>query len=120
MSLQNYCTNAYGGKFETLTADQKVQVLQDLFDNKAEALTYFDGPTPAELFNEFHDLVTAGYWTDPLYGGNLNMAGWNLLAFPGVNNGTAQGYTSIQLATASTPTRLPPLSLGDIQRGATM
>ncbi len=120
ISLQNYCTKVLGAKFENLTSDQKTQVLQDLFDNKTEALTYFDGPTPAEFFNELHDMVTAGFWTDPLYGGNIGMVGWNLLAFPGVNGGTAQGYNSIQLATASTPTRLPPLSLGDLQRGATM
>jgi gluconate 2-dehydrogenase gamma chain len=120
MSLQNYCINAYGGKFETLTSAQQTQVLQDLFDNKAAALTYFKGPSPAEFFNELHDMVTAGYWTDPLYGGNIGMVGWNLLASNGVNSGAAQNHTTIELARATTPTRLPPLSLSQIQRGATM
>jgi hypothetical protein len=120
MYLQKYCTSAYGGKFEALASDQQSQILQDLFDNKAEALAIFTGPSPAEFFNELHDMVTAGYWTDPLYGGNIGMVGWELLASNGTNSGTSQGYTPLQLATSSTPTRLPPLSLADLQRGATM
>lgn len=118
--LDSYCKSAFGGSFQSLTATQQTTVLQNLFSNDATALTFFTGPTPAEFFNELHDMVTAGYWTDPLYGGNIGMVGWNLLAFPGLNQGTSAGYTSIQLATASTPTRLTPLSLGDLQRGATM
>ncbi len=120
MYLQNYCNSAYGGKFETLTSAQQNQVLQDLFDNKAAAVSFFTGPTPAEFFNELHDMVTAGYWTDPLYGGNIGMVGWELLASNGVNSGGAQNHTTVELARASTPTRLPPLSLSQIQRGATM
>jgi gluconate 2-dehydrogenase gamma chain len=117
MYLQDYCNSAYGGKFENLSSTQQTQVLQDLFDNKP---TNFEGPTPPEFFNEIHDMVTAGFWADPLYGGNVGMVGWALLASNGVNSGAAQGFTTIQLATASSPTKIPPLSLGDIQRGATM
>ncbi len=121
--LQNYCTSAKGGKFETLSSDTRTTVLQELFDNdpKNTALqSAFQGPTAAEFFNEIHDLVTAGYWTDPLYGGNIGMVGWNLLAFPGVNSGSDQGLSTIKLATASTPTKLPPKSLGDLQKGGKM
>jgi gluconate 2-dehydrogenase gamma chain len=121
--LQNYCNAAKGGNFEKLSSDIKTTVLQELFDNNSSnsALqSAFQGPTAAEFFNEVHDMVTAGYWADPLYGGNVGKAGWNLLASNGVNSGGPQGYTPIQLATSTTPTKLPPLSLGDIQRGATM
>jgi hypothetical protein len=107
MYLQNYCSSAYGGKFETLASDKQTQVLQDLFDNKPAAIAFFTGPTPAEFFNELHDMVTAGYWTDPLYGGNIGMVGWQLLASNGVNSGVGQNHTTIELARASTPTRLP-------------
>jgi gluconate 2-dehydrogenase gamma chain len=121
--LQNYCQAAKGGKFETLSADVKTAVLQEMFDNKTDNTALqsaFQGPRADEFFNEVHDMVTAGYWADPLYGGNINKAGWELLASNGVNSGQAQGYSTIQLATSSTPTRIPPLSLGDIQKGATM
>ncbi len=118
MYLQEYCKSTFGNNFEKLNSTQQVQVLEDLFDN---APTNFKGgPTPAELFNEFHDMVTAGYWTDPLYGGNMGMVGWSLLGFPGVNSGAAQGYTTIQLATSDKPIPLPPMSLAQIQKGAPM
>jgi hypothetical protein len=98
-------------------------VLQEMFDNNPDNTALqsaFQGPNAAEFFNEIDDMVVAGFWTDPLYGGNMGMVGWSLLASNGVNSGGQQGYSTIQLATSTTPTRLPPLSLGDIQRGATM
>lgn len=121
--LQNYCTAAKGGNFETLSADTKTAVLQELFDNSSsntDMQSAFQGPTAAEFFNEVHDMVVAGFWTDPLYGGNIGMVGWSLLASNGVNSGASQGFATIQLATSTSPTRLPPLSLGDIQSGAQM
>ena len=123
VSMQTYCNTAYGGNFEKLTSGQQTQVLQDLFDNKSDNTKLqdaFQAPNAAEFFNELHDMVTAGFWTDPLYGGNQGMVGWQLLASNGVNNGTAQNHTAIELAIASSPTKIPPLSLGDLQKGAQM
>ncbi len=121
--LENYCQAAKGNKFESLSSAVQTTVLQEMFDNSASNTALqsaFQGPNAAEFFNEVHDMVTAGYWADPLYGGNVGKAGWKLLASNGVNSGTGQGYSTIQLATSTTPTKLPPLSLGDLQRGATM
>ncbi len=118
LSFQAYCKSTYGNNFEKLTSTQQVQAIQDLADNTPTNFT--DGPTPAEFFNELHDMVTAGYWTDPLYGGNIGMVGWQLLGFPGVNSGAAQGYTTIQLATSTTPIPLPPMSLAQLQKGGKM
>ncbi len=123
ISIQTYSNSAYGGNFENRTSTQQTQLLQDLFDNKADNTNLqnaFQAPNAAEFFNELHDMVTAGFWADPLYGGNQGMVGWQLLASNGVNNGTAQNHTAIELATASTPTRLPPLSLAQLQKGAPM
>ncbi len=124
MFLQEYCNAAKGGKkFEALASADQITVLEELFDNSADNTALqsaFQGPTAAEFFNEIHDMVVAGYWADPLYGGNIGKVGWSLLASNGVNQGGGQGYTTIQLALSTTPTKLPPLSLGDIQRGATM
>ncbi len=124
MYLQNYCQSAKGNKFESLSSDAQLAVLQEMFDdspsNTALQSAFQGGPTAGEFFNEIHDMVTAGYWTDPLYGGNVGKVGWDLLAFPGLNQGTSQGYNGIKLATTSTPVRLPALSLGDVQQGASM
>lgn len=117
--LQNYCVAAYGGKFETLTSTQQTQVLQDMFDNKSDnskLQSAFQGPNAAELFNEFHDLVTAGFWTDPIYGGNQGMVGWKLIAFNANYWGDDIGLGAAKLMLQSTPTRLSPMSLSQLQK----
>jgi len=123
MFLQEYCKAAKGDKFENLSQDTQITVLQEMFDNSSTNTamqTAFQGPTAAEFFNEIHDMVTAGFWADPLYGGNNGKVGWKLLASNGLNMGAAQGFTTIQLALSTTPTKLPPLSLGDVQKGVVM
>lgn len=117
--LENYCTAAKGGKFETLSSATQTTVLQEMFDNSATntALqTAFQGPNAAEFFNEIHDMVTAGFWSDPLYGGNQGMVGWELLAFNANYWGDDIGLGAVKLMVASTPTRLPPKSLGQLQK----
>jgi len=111
--LQDYSKTTYGQNFEKLNTSQQTQILQDLFDNKP---TNFQGPTPAELFNELHDMVVAGFWTDPVYGGNIGMAGWKLIAFNANYWGDDIGLGSQKLMVADTPTRLQPKSLSDLQK----
>ncbi len=120
VSLQNYCNAAKGGKnFEDLTSADQTAVLQDLFDNSSgnTALqTAFTAPNAAEFFNEVHDLVVAGFWSDPIYGGNQNMVGWELIAFNGNYWGDDIGLGAMKLMVAGTPTRLKPKSLGQFQQ----
>ncbi len=119
VSLENYCTAAKGGKFETLSSETQITVLQEMFDNKADnnALqTAFQGPNAAEFFNDVHDLVTAGFWADPIYGGNQGMVGWKLIGFNANYWGEDIGLGPLKLMVASTPTRLPPKSLGELQK----
>jgi hypothetical protein len=123
MSLQNYCQAAKGGKFQDLSPDTQTAVLQELYDNSptnTALQSAFVAPTASDFFNEVYDLTVAGFWADPLYAGNNGKVGWNLIASNGVNSGAGQGHSPLELAISSTPTKLPPLSLGDIQRGATM
>jgi hypothetical protein len=117
--LQTYCNSAYGAKFENLTSSQQTTILQDLFDNKADNTNLqnaFVAPNAAEFFGEVHDLVTAGFWADPIYGGNKDMVGWKHIAFNANYWGDDIGLGSQKLMVASTPTRLPPKSLADLQK----
>ena len=119
VSLQAYCNAAYGSKFEKLTSTQQTSVLQDLFDNKAANTNLqaaFTAPNAAEFFNELHDLVVAGFLADPIYGGNRDMVGWKLMAFNGNYWGDDIGLGAMKLMVASTPTRLPPKSLSDLEK----
>jgi hypothetical protein len=119
MSLQTYCNAAYGKNFEKLTTTQQTQVLQDLFDNKSDNTNLqnaFQAPNTAEFFNELHDMIVAGFWTDPLYGGNIGMVGWQLLAFNANNWGDAEGLGAAKLMLQSSPTRIAPMSLSQLQK----
>lgn len=119
VALENYCTAAKGGKFEALDSTTQTAVLQEMFDNKADnsALqTAFQGPNAAEFFNEIHDLITAGFWADPIYGGNQGLVGWKLIGFNGNYWGDDIGLGAAKLMIASTPTRLTPKSLGQLQQ----
>jgi hypothetical protein len=119
MSLQTYCNSAYGGNFEKLTSAQQTSVIQDLFDNKSDnskLQSAFQAPNPAEFYNEVFDMVVAGYWSDPVYGGNQGMVGWKYIAFNGNYWGDDIGLGAPKLMLQSTPTRLQPKSLSDLQK----
>ncbi len=117
--LENYSKASKNNPFEILSSADQISVLQDLFDNKSSntALqTAFQGPNAAEFFNEVHDMVVAGFWADPAYGGNQGLVGWKLLAFNGNYWGDDIGLGAKKLMVAGTPTRLKPKSLGDLQK----
>ncbi len=119
VSLQKYCNAAKGGNnFEALSAADQITVLQELFDNSSSNTALqsaFQGPNAGEFFNEVYDMVVAGFFTDPLYGGNQNMIGWQLIAFNANYWGDDIGLGAKKLMVAGTPTRLPPKSLGQFQ-----
>ena len=119
VALESYCTAAKGGKFEALSSATQITVLQEMFDNSATNTALqsaFQGPNAAEFFNEIHDMVVAGFWADPIYGGNQGMVGWTLLAFNANYWGDDIGLGAVKLMVASSPTRLPPKSLGQLEK----
>jgi gluconate 2-dehydrogenase gamma chain len=67
---------------------------------------------PSQLF--FQTLLAAtveGFFADPVYGGNRDMAGWKLVGFPGAY---ANYY---ELVGQNTKFTAPPISLGEDARG---
>lgn len=110
--LEAYSNSAYGGNYESLPAATRTQILTDLYNNKP---TNFLGPMPQEFFFELYDMVIAGWFTDPLYKGNVGKVSWYLTAFSGTNQGQTEGGTA-KLMVAVNPTRLAPLSLSEYQR----
>ncbi len=112
--LQEYSVSSYGANFEDLSMEMRTKVLQDLFDNKP---TNFQGPTAIEFVFEMHDMVIAGFFTDPIYGGNRGMVSWKLTGFNGTNDGLDEGYTPQELMLMKEPVKLKPMSLSDLQAG---
>jgi gluconate 2-dehydrogenase gamma chain len=65
--------------FAKLSADDQDRWLKQLEDGKV-SLPTADAKTFFELL---HQNTIEGFFSDPMYGGNRDMAGWKLIGFPG-------------------------------------
>ena len=70
-----------GGKdFDRLAPVDRVSALKAMEDGKAE----FENFSARGFFGQLHAITMAGFFSDPIYGGNRDKIGWKLLGFPGL------------------------------------
>jgi len=75
-----HCRKTYGKAFDALDATQREAVLVGL----STAKITFDSGLPVRVFwGTLYQTVMEGMFSDPIYGGNRNKAGWKLIGFPG-------------------------------------
>jgi gluconate 2-dehydrogenase gamma chain len=76
-----HCRKTYNKTFDALDEKQREEVLVALAGGR---LT-FEGSIPSRAFwTIVYQTVMEGMFSDPIYGGNRNKAGWKLIGFPGV------------------------------------
>jgi gluconate 2-dehydrogenase gamma chain len=76
-----HCQKTYGKPFDRLDDKQREEVLVGLSTAKIK----FDSGLPVRPFwTTVYQTVMEGMFSDPIYGGNRNKAGWKLIGFPGV------------------------------------
>jgi gluconate 2-dehydrogenase gamma chain len=76
-----YCAKTYGKSFDRIDAAQREAVLSGLSTGKIA----FDNGLPVRVFwTTLYQTVVEGIYSDPIYGGNRNKAGWAIIGFPGV------------------------------------
>jgi gluconate 2-dehydrogenase gamma chain len=79
-ALHIYCMETFGRAFIDLGVEHQDKLLAGL--EKGEVtLPNFSGRM---LFGAIHANTMEGFFADPIYGGNRDMAGWKLVGFPGV------------------------------------
>ena len=79
-AANEWCTKTYGKVFDRLTPAQRIEALKAMEEGKAEFVDF-----DSRLF--FQRLLTInmeGFFSDPMYGGNRNMASWRMLQYPGL------------------------------------
>ncbi|MGH6829372.1 MAG: gluconate 2-dehydrogenase subunit 3 family protein, partial [Rhizomicrobium sp.] len=81
-ALSAYCRKVHGKSFAQLTAEDQDKLLQGLEDGTI-TLELAQGLDSKGFFNLLLQNTMEGFFADPLYGGNKNMAGWKLVGFPG-------------------------------------
>jgi gluconate 2-dehydrogenase gamma chain len=86
-SVDAYAKSAQGGAFTALSPDKQDAVLSDMAANKA---TGFE-PDSATFFGAVREHTLQGMFSDPIYGGNKNFAGWDLIGYYGVKMPVAAG-----------------------------
>jgi gluconate 2-dehydrogenase gamma chain len=75
-----HCRKTYGKIFDRLDASQREEVLIGL----SSAKLTFDSGLPVRVFwTTVYQTVMEGMFSDPIYGGNRDKAGWRLIGFPG-------------------------------------
>ena len=105
--MEDYARQLYQRGFAQLTTDQQDRILTDMqagvpntFDGNSiqaattqpagsggEALEQMAPGAPGigaqAFFNLLLSHTIAGFFADPVYGGNVDMVGWKLIGFPG-------------------------------------
>lgn len=67
-------------------ADQD-RLLQNLEQDRAPEFT---NPGASDFFDMVLEHVKAGFFADPIHGGNVDMVGWRLIGYPGAQHGYRQ------------------------------
>jgi gluconate 2-dehydrogenase gamma chain len=79
-ATNDWSRKAFGKELDRLAPAQRVEALKQMEEGKAK-LEHFSSTA---FFNRLHAMVMEGFFSDPMYGGNRNKAGWKMLGFPGL------------------------------------
>jgi gluconate 2-dehydrogenase gamma chain len=89
-AIDDHCRKTFGNKaFSQLAADDQDKLLTQLENGKID----LKGVDAKAFFEAFLQNTIEGFLSDPIYGGNRDMAGWRLLGFPGARY-DYRGYVS--------------------------
>ena len=81
-AIEAYVGGKQGGKnFKSLSAGDQDTVLKALESGDAK----LEGADGKAFFAMFLQNVLEGYFSDPIYGGNKDMAAWKMVGFPGAH-----------------------------------
>jgi gluconate 2-dehydrogenase gamma chain len=102
-ALDEYCKGGFGGKsFPLLDAAQQDHILTGLENGDIKLK---DG-SGKDFFETVLANTMEGFFADPIYGGNRDMAGWKLVGFPGAR----YDYRD-HVSKHNQPYPLPPVSI---------
>ena len=80
-ALDAHCQQAFGKNFAALLDAQKDAVIKDLEDDTLKLAEGGGQDFFKQILNDTH----TGFFADPIYGGNKDMASWKMIGFPGAH-----------------------------------
>ena len=78
--MDAYARRLYGDGFAALGPAEQDRILADMEAGRADG---FDGIDPRAFFELLRYHTIAGFFADPVRGGNRDLVGWKLIGFPG-------------------------------------
>jgi gluconate 2-dehydrogenase gamma chain len=79
-AANDWSRKTYGKDFDRLAEKEREAALKTMEEGKAP----FPGFTSTMFFNALLQITMEGFFADPIYGGNRNMASWRMIGYPGL------------------------------------
>jgi gluconate 2-dehydrogenase gamma chain len=79
-SANAWSRKTYGKEFDRLSETDREAALKAMEEGKAP----FDGFDSRMFFNALLQITMEGFFADPIYGGNRDMAAWKMVGYPGL------------------------------------
>ena len=79
-SANDFARKTYGKEFDRLSESDRIAALKTMEEGKAA----FPAFSSTMFFNALLQISMEGFFADPMYGGNRNMAGWKMVGYPGL------------------------------------
>jgi gluconate 2-dehydrogenase gamma chain len=79
-SANAWTRKAYDKDFDRLSETDREAALKAMEDDKAP----FPGFSSRMFFDALLQITMEGFFSDPIYGGNRDMAGWKMVGYPGL------------------------------------
>lgn len=106
-ALDAYARSKHDALFISLTEEQQDGIVEDMVNGNATV--GFEQFSSQSFFSVLRRHTAEGMFSDPAYGGNRNMVGWQLIGYPGAQ----RAYTESDIRTESDMPR-PPQALADL------
>jgi gluconate 2-dehydrogenase gamma chain len=103
-ALDDHCKQAFGKRFAELPDSEKDAVIKDLEEDK---LKLAEG-SGQDFFKQILNDTQTGFFADPVYGGNKDMAAWKMIGFPGAHYDYREWVDR-----HNQPVTLTPISIND-------
>src|SRR5271166_1202732 len=79
-AANEWTRKSYGKDFDRLSAAERAQALKAMDEGTAQ----FAGFGSRAFFGQLLSITMAGFFSDPIYGGNRDKVSWKMLGFPGL------------------------------------
>jgi gluconate 2-dehydrogenase gamma chain len=79
-SANEFTRKTWAKDFDRLNEEQRIAALKAMEEGKAE----IKGFGSAMFFNALLQITMEGFFADPIYGGNRDMASWKMVGYPGL------------------------------------